>query len=330
MQRRDFISGIVGSVTAWPLTARAQQSDRKRRIGVVIVNGPNEALGTDHIAALRKRLAELGWVEGQNISIEYRFSGGDADLVRAHAAELVALSPDLILVQGTPGAMAFHRATQTIPIVFTRVADPVTAGLVESMSRPGGNITGFSAIELDIGGKWLQLLKELNPELRHVGGIVDPAFTAFARLWNTVEHVAPSMGLETTTIAFHDRSDNIESAVVSFAASSHSGLISLPTAINNVERRRIIAISERYRLPLILPFTHYLSDGGLMSYGLNIVQSFVWAADYVDCILRGAKPAELPVQAPVRYDLAINLRTARELRITVPPTLLARADELIE
>jgi putative tryptophan/tyrosine transport system substrate-binding protein len=330
MRRREFISGIVGSAAAWPLTARAQQPDLMRRIGVVIVNGPNEALGHDHIAALRKRLAELGWVEGRNITIEYRFSGGNAELVRAHAAELVALSPDLILVQGTPGATAFHRATQTIPIVFTTVADPVTAGLVESMSRPGGNVTGFSAFELDIGGKWLQLLKELNPELRHVGGIVDPAFTAFAKLWKTMGDTAPSMGLETTTIAFHDRSDDIESAVASFAASSPGGLISLPTAINNVERRRISAISERYRLPLIYPFTHYLSDGGLMSYGLNIVQSFVWGADYVNRILRGAKPADLPVQAPVRYDLAINLRTARELGITVPPMLLARADELIE
>ena len=330
MRRRDFISGVIGSVAAWPLTARAQQPDRMRRIGVVIVNGPNEALASDHITALRKRLAELGWVEGQNITIEYRFSGGNADLVRADAAELVALSPDLILVEGTPGATAFHRATQTIPIVFTNVTDPVIAGLVESMSRPGGNVTGFSTFELDIGGKWLQLLRELDPEIRRVGGIVDPAFAAFAKLWKAVEDTAPGMGLETTTIAFHDRSDNIESALASFAENSHGALISLPTAINNIEHRRISAITERYRLPLIYPFTHYLSDGGLMSYGLNFLESFVWGADYVDRILRGAKPADLPVQAPVRYDLAINLTTARKLGITVPPTLLARADEVIE
>jgi putative ABC transport system substrate-binding protein len=195
---------------------------------------------------------------------------------------------------------------------------------------PGGNVTGFSTFELDVGGKWLELLKEVSPGLRHVGGIVDPAFEAFAKLWEAAQDAAPGMGLETTTIAFHDRSDDIESAVASFAAKRNGALISLPTAINNVERRRFVALSERHRLPLVHPFTHYLTDGGLLTYGLNIVRSFVISADYVDRILRGAKPADLPVQAPVKYELAVNLKTAQALGLTLPPSLLATADEVIE
>ena len=331
MRRREFIALIGGAAAGLaPLSAFGQQAGQMRRIGVVIVNGPNESLGKDHIDALRKRLAELGWVEGRNIAIDYRYSGGNADLVRAHAAELIALSPDLILVQGTPGATAFSRGTRTIPVVFATVTDPVSAGVVASMARPGGNVTGFSTFELDIGGKWLQLLKEVTPGLRHVGGIVDPAFAAFARLWKATQDAASSMGLETTTITFHDRADDIESAVASFAAKGNGALISLPTAINNVERKRLVALSERHRLPLVHPFTHYLPDGGLLSYGLNIVRSFVVSADYVDRILRGAKPADLPVQAPVKYELGVNLKTAKALGIEVPPTLLARADEVIE
>jgi putative ABC transport system substrate-binding protein len=329
MRRRDLL-GLLGGAAAGFVSFAAFSQQNMRRIAVVIINGPDEPLGKDHIAAFRKRLAELGWIEGRNIAVEYRFSGGDADLVRAHAAELIALSPDLILVQGTPGATAFRRATRTIPVVFATVTDPVSAGIVESIARPGGNVTGFSTFELDIGGKWLELLKEVTPGLRHVGGIVDPAFAAFARLWKATQDAAPSMGIETTTIAFHDRSDDIEAAVASFAAKGGGALISLPTAINNVERKRLSALSERRQLALVHPFTHYLPDGGLLSYGLNIVQSFVVSADYVDRILKGVKPADLPVQAPVKYELAVNLRTAKALGIAISPSLLARADEVIE
>jgi putative ABC transport system substrate-binding protein len=311
-----------------PFAAFGQQT--MRQIAVAMVNGPDDPLGKEHIAAFRKRMVEIGWIEGQNIAVEYRYSVGIAELLRAHVTELVALSPELILVQGTPGATAFKRATQTIPIVFTTVTDPVSAGLVESMARPGGNVTGFSTFELDIGGKWLELLKELSPGLRRVGGIVDPAFPAFAKLWKATQDAAPGMGLETTTIAFHDRSDDIESAVASFAANGNGALISLPTVINNVEGKRLVALSERHRLPLVHPFTHYLAGGGLVSYGLNIVHSFVVGADYVDRILKGAKPADLPVQAPVKYELAVNLKTAKALGLTVPPSLLATADEVIE
>jgi putative ABC transport system substrate-binding protein len=331
MKRRTFIRFLGGAAAGLaPSVAFGQQAGQTRRIGVVIVNGPSEPIGKGHIDALRKGLAELGWIEGRNIAIEYRYGGGNADLVRAQAAELIALSPELILVQGTPGATAFSRATRTIPIIFATVTDPVSAGLVESMARPGGNVTGFSTFELDIGGKWLQLLKEVLPKLRHVGGIVDPGFAAFAKLWQATQDAASSLDIETTTIAFHDRADDIESAVASFAAKGNGALISLPTAINNVERKRLIAQSERHRLPLVQPFTHYLPDGGLLTYGLDIVRSFSVAADYVDRILRGAKPANLPVQAPVKYELGVNLKTAKALGIEVPPSVLTRADEVIE
>ena len=329
MRRREFVA-LLGSVAAGLSPVGVFAKPNMRRIGVVIINGPDEPLGREHIAAFRKRMAELGWIEGQNIAIEYRYSGGNAELVRAHAAELIALSPDLILVQGTPGATAFSRATRTIPIVFATVTDPVSAGVVASMSRPGGNVTGFSTFELDIGGKWLELLKEVTPSLRHVGGIVDPPFAAFAKLWKATQDAAPGMGIETTSIVFHDRSDDIESAVASFAAQGDGALIALPTAINNVERKRLAALSEQHRLPLVHPFTHYLADGGLLSYGLNIVRSFVVSVDYVDLILKGVKPADLPVQAPVKYELGVNLKTAKALGITIPPMLLARADEVIE
>jgi putative ABC transport system substrate-binding protein len=214
-----------------------------------MINGPDHTLVKESITAFLKRMAELGWTEGSNIAIEYRYSGGNAELVRAHAAELVALSPDLILVQGTPAATAFRRATSSIPVVFTTVADPVSAGLVESMARPGGNVTGFSTFELDIGGKWLELLKAIKPGLRNVGGIVDPAFATFVKLWKATQDAASGMGLDTTTIDFHERSDDLESAVASFAAKGDGALISLPTAINSVEGKRLGALSERYQLP---------------------------------------------------------------------------------
>lgn len=330
MRRREFLalSSVAALGSLRPLSAFGQQTIR--RIAVVSIGDPDQPRVRENIAVFLKRMAELGWIEGINLAVEYRYSGGNADLVRTHAAELVVLSPDLILVQGTPAATAFKRATSTIPIVFTTVADPVSAGLVESMARPGGNVTGFSTFELDIGGKWLELLREVQPNLQRVGGIVDPAFPAFAKLWKATQDAAPRMGLETTTISFHDRSDDLETAVASFAAKGNGALISLPTAINNVEGRRLVELSERHRLPLVHPFMNYLPNGGLLAYGLNSNSSFVVSAGYVDRILKGTKPSDLPVQGPVKYELGINLKTAKALGLTIPPLVLARADELIE
>jgi putative ABC transport system substrate-binding protein len=272
----------------------------------------------------------LGWSEGGNVHVEYRFGAGNPARAQAHAAELAALSPDVILVQGTPGTAALKRATRTIPIVFTTVTDPVGAGFVDGLSRPGGNITGFSTFEPEIGGKWLELLKELNPRLRRVAGIVDLPFAAFAKLWRATEQAAPRMGLETTTINFHSRADDIAPALASFAMDADGALIVLPTAINNFARATIFATAARHRLPAIYAFTHYAAAGGLMVYGLDNVRAFLSGVTYVDRILRGERPADLPVQGPTRYELAINLKTAKELGLQVPQTLLARADEVFE
>jgi putative tryptophan/tyrosine transport system substrate-binding protein len=223
-----------------------------------------------------------------------------------------------------------HQATRSIPIVFVAVTDPVGAGYVQSLARPGGNITGFSTFEPEIGGKWLELLKEIAPGLRRVAGILDPAFKGFAAVWRAVESTAPRFGLQVTTVALHDAKDDIESAVAAFAQEPGGGLIVLPTAINNVLRERIIALAARFRLPAIYPFRHYASDGGLICYGFESIDLWRRGASYVDRILKGEKPADLPVQAPVKYELAVNLKIARMLGLEIPPTLLARADEVIE
>jgi putative ABC transport system substrate-binding protein len=333
MKRREFISALGGAAASsalWPLGARAQQSERMRRIGVVIIPDENEPAGRQYFFAVRNSLAELGWIEGRNIRIDYRFGAGNPDRAEAAAKDLVAISPDVIMVQGTPGTAALKKATKTIPLVFNSVTDPVGAGFVESLARPGGNITGFSTFEPEIGGKWLQLLKEISPNLRRVAGIVDLPFAAFTKLWRATESAAPSMNLETTTIGFHRRSDDLESAIASFANRPEGALVVLPTAINNLDRSRIFSLATRYRLPAIYAFTHYTAAGGLMTYGLDNLRAFTSGLAYVDRILKGAKPADLPVQAPTKFELVINLKTAKTIGLDVAPSLLARADEVIE
>ena len=333
MKRREFILALGGAAAAsasWPLAARAQQGGRMRRVGVVIVPAENQPVARQYVSALRKGLAELGWIEGSNIRIDYRFGAGNPDRAVAAAKDLVAISPDVIMVQGTPGTAALKQATKTIPVVFTTVTDPVGAGFVESIARPGGNITGFSTFDPEIGGKWLQLLKEISPGLRQVAGIVDLPFAAFTKLWRATESVAPSMNLATTTINFHRRSDDLESAIASFANRSEGALVVLPTAINNVDRSRIFSLATRHRLPAIYGFTHYTAAGGLMTYGLDNLRAFTSGLAYVDRILKGTKPADLPVQAPTKFELVINLKTAKKIGLDVAPSLLARADEVIE
>jgi putative ABC transport system substrate-binding protein len=295
-----------------------------------MVNAESDADGQARAGAFRQRLRDLGWAEGRNIRIDYRWGAGDADRARVHANELAASAPDAILANGTPAVAALRRATRDIPVVFVVVTDPVGAGFVESLARPGGNITGFSTFEPEIGGKWLQLLKELAPGLQRAAGVLDPGFRGFAAVWGAIEGLAPTLGVEVTSVALRDPADDVEPALAAFAQQPGGGLIVLPTAANNVARDRIFSLARHYRLPAVYPFRHYAAGGGLMSYGFDTPDLFRRGASYIDSILKGEKPADLPVQAPTKYELVINLKTAKALGLEVPPTLLARADEVIE
>jgi putative ABC transport system substrate-binding protein len=327
VKRREFIALLAAA--AWPLAARAQPG-RMRRIGVLMAYDESDPEAQARINAFRQSLRELGWMEDHNIGMEYRWGTGDPDRARTFVAELISQAPDVIVAHGTPALTALHRATRTIPVVFVSVIDPVGAGYVQSLALPGDNITGFSTFEPEIGGKWLELLKEIAPGLRRVAGILDPSFRGFAGVWGAIENMAPRFGLEVTSLLFHAPTDDLESAVSKFGEEPGGGLIVLPTAINAVQRNRIFALAARNRLPAIYAFRFYATDGGLMSYGIDTVDLFRRSASYVDRILKGEKPANLPVQAPTKFEMVINLKTAGALRLDVPPMLLARADEVIE
>jgi putative ABC transport system substrate-binding protein len=330
MRRRDFITAVAGSAVALPRALGAQPTERLRRLGVIMVNNENDPEGKVRLAAFAEGLKGLGWIEGRNIRIDYRWGAGDPQRARAHAAELVDLMPDVILCNGSPATAALQRATRNVPIVFVVVTDPVGAGFVQSQARPGGNLTGFSTFEPEIGGKWLELLKEVNPGVERVAGIWDPAFKSFAGVWQEIERLAPRMGVQVTSVGFRTAADDVDAAVAAFAERPGGGLIVFPTAINNSSRKRLFSLAARLRLPAIYPFRHYAADGGLMSYGFDTLDLFRRSASYIDRILRGEKPADLPVQAPTRFELIINQSTAKALGLAVPPTLLARADEVIE
>jgi len=329
-KRRDFITLLGGAAVALPIAARAQQTGRMRRIGVLIGPAESDPEGQTRAEALRQDLQKLGWTEGRNIRIDYRWGTGEPDRAQASAAELVALAPDVIVAHGTPAATAVQRATRSIPIVFVVVVDPVGAGLVEGLAQPGSNITGFSTFEPEIGGKWLELLKEISPGLKRVAGILDPAFRGFAVVWRSIESFAPTFGLSVTSVVHRASSDNIESAVAAFAQEEDGGLIVLPTPINFFSRERIFSLAARHHLPAVYPFQSFAIDGGLMSYGFDSRDLFRRGASYVNRILKGEKPADLPVQAPTKYELIINLKTARALGLQVPAKLLALADEVVE
>ena len=329
MRRRKFLS-LVGGAAAWPVVARAQQGERVRHVCLVMVNNEGDPDSQVRIGAFRDGLQRLGWTEGRNIRIDYRWGAGDPERARAHAADFVRLKPDAILSNGSPATGALHKATRTIPIVFVVVTDPVGAGFVESQARPGGNVTGFSTFEPDIGGKWLELLKEINPNLRTIAGVWDPAFKSFAAVWRQIERLAPAMGVRTTSVTFRKDSDDLDAALAALAQQPGGGMIILPTAINNSARKRIVFLASRLGLPAVYPFRHYATDGGLMSYGFDTTDLFRRSASYIDRILRGERPASLPVQAPTKFELTINQTTAKALGLAVSPTLLARADEVIE
>jgi len=328
MRRREFISLLVSTVTAWPLVARAQQPDRMRRIGA-LAGIADDAEGQARFAAFQQGLHQLGWTDGRNVRIDYRWGGGDSDNIRKHAAELVALAPDVILAGGGAAAGPLLQASRTVPIVFVHVPDPVGAGFVESLSRPGGNATGFINFEYSIGAKWLALLKEIAPGVTRAAVLRDPFIAAGTGQFGAIQSTAPSIGVDVSPVNVRDASE-IERAVAAFARSSNGGLIVTVSALAVVYRDLIITLAARHKLPAVYYERNFVAGGGLISYGPDYLDQYRRAAGYVDRILKGEKPADLPVQAPTKYKLVINLKTAKELSLAVPPTLLATADEVIE
>src|SRR3974390_3874808 len=325
MRRREFL-GALGAAAAWPLAARAQQPERRRRIGVLMPFDKDNPEGQARTAAFLQELQKLGWTEGRNLQIEYR---GDTDDLRKAATELVTSSPDVILGNGTPAVAALQQATRTVPIVFASVADPVSGGFVASLAKPGGNITGFTNVDYGIGAKYVELLKEIAPHVTRVGVIRDPTSTASIGQLAAIQSAAQSFGLEVSPLGGRDARE-IEHTVTEFAPGSNCGLISVATPLTINNRALIVALAARYRLPAVYPFRFFVAVVGLIFYGADSVDPFRQAAGYVDRILQGAKPADLPVQSATKFELVINLKTAKSLGLTVPPSLLSRADEIIE
>jgi len=330
MQRREFITLLGGAAVAWPRAARAQQADRMRRVGVLVSRIADDPEEQARLAAFVQGLQELGWTEGRNVRIDYRWAAGDADRSRTYAAELVALAPDVIVAAGSQSVAALEQTTRTVPIVFASVVDPVGAGYVTRLARPGGNATGFTAFEYSLSGKWLELFKEIAPNLTRIAILRDPALAAGIGQFAVIQAMAPpSFGVELSPIDVRDAGE-IERDVAAFAGETKGGLIVTGSSGAAVHRELIIMLAARHRLPAVYPFRNYVTSGGLISYGPDPTDQFRRAAGYVDRILKGEKAADLPVQAPTKYELVINLKTAKALGLTVPPSLLARADEVIE
>jgi putative ABC transport system substrate-binding protein len=327
--RRQFITLLGGAAAAWPVAARAQQGSRPRRIGIIPPTTPGDSETQARLAAFRQSLEQLGWQEGRDVRFEYRWPGGNAELFKTHAAELVAAAPDVILCGITPVVQALKHETQTIPIVFANVADPVASGLVASIAKPGGNVTGFTAVEHAIVGKWLELLKEIAPAVARVALIGNPEVVFTRGFRAALEAASPSFGVTPIAAEVRNATD-IERAIELFAREPAGGLLVVPEFTPSVHRATIFRMASHHRLPAVYPFRFYAADGGLASYGPDQVDQYRRAAGYVDRILRGAKPADLPVQAPTKFELVINLKTAKALGLDVPPILLARADEVIE
>lgn len=327
MRRRDFIKVIGGATAAWPLAARAQQRERMRRIGVLGVLDNDDPEANARVVALQQALAASGWTKDVNVRIDYRWAGGDLDRVRKYAAELIALGPDVILAEGSPVGPLLQSTAHNIPIVFTNVVDPVGSGFVASMSHPGGNATGFTQFEYRVSGKWLELLREIAPALTRVAVIRDSRLGFGIGQFAVIQAMAPD-AVELVPINAGSSAD-IERAVSAFARSPNDGLI-VTSGSTAFHRNVITSLAARHRLPAVYPFRYWAVAGGLISYGPNSVEPSRRAAGYIDRILRGEKPADLPVQAPTRYELVVNLKAARAIGLSVPPALLARADEVIE
>jgi putative tryptophan/tyrosine transport system substrate-binding protein len=329
MRRREFITLLGGAAAAWPLAAHAQQSKHMRRVAALMPYTANDPQAQNRNAAFLQGLQQLGWTIGQNVQIDYRWSEGKEDDTRKYAAELVALAPDVIFTSGSAAIGPLRRATRTVPIVFVLVPDPVGAGFVDSLARPGGNITGFTQFDYGIGAKWLEVLKEIAPNTTRAAVIRDPAITAGIGQWGAILSVSPSVAIEVSPVNLVDGGE-IDRGLTAFARSPNGGLIVTGSALAVVHRDLIIALAARLRLPAVYYDRYFVTAGGLISYGSNNVEQYRLAAAYVDRILKGEKPADLPVQAAAKYELVINLKTAKALGLEVPPTLLARADEVIE
>jgi ABC-type uncharacterized transport system substrate-binding protein len=330
MKRREFITLIGGAAAVWPLVASAQQRERMRRIGLLLPATATDLEYPTLVGAFLQELQQLGWALGRNLQMDIRWSGGNVDLLRKDAVELAGLAPDVIFAAGATATDPLLQATRTVPVVFTIVPDPVGAGFVSSLNRPGGNATGFTSFEYGIGGKWLELIKEIAPGVQRVGVLRDPAITAGIGQWSAIQTAAPAVGLEVRPINLRGGASETEQEVALFAPNASSGLIVTSSGLSVQHRDLLVALAAKYRAPALYYARAFVDRGGLVAYGQDRIDQFRRAASYVDRILRGEKPADLPVQAPTKYELAINLKTAKALGLAVPPMLLARADEVIE
>ena len=328
MERREFIT-LLGGAVAWPLVARAQQRERMRSVGVLTPFAAHNTEGQNRVTAFAQALQQLGWSVGQNARLHYRWGDGTSATMQKYAAELVALAPDVILADSSAALSPLLQATQTIPIVFAIVADPVGAGYAETLARPGGNATGFTPFEYGVAGKWLELLKEIAPRVTRAAVLRDPAIAAGPGQFGALQAVAPSLGVELRAVNVRD-ADEIERSIAGFAQGSNGGLVVTGSAAAAAHRDLIVTLAARHRLPAVYNARLYGERGGLVCYGADFLDQFRRAAGYADRILKGEKPADLPVQAPTKYELVINLKTAKALGLDVPPSLLARADEVIE
>ena len=328
MRRREFITLLGGAAVAWPLKAHAQQPERMRRIGVLAPTAPDDAEAQTRFAALRQGLQRFGWIEGRNLQIDARWGAGDAGAIGSAATELAALAPDVIVASGSAAA-AILQATRTVPIVFVSVPDPVGSGFVESLAQPGGNATGFIMFEYGLSAKWLELLKEIAPSVTRAAVLRDPAIVAGIGQFAVIQSAAPSVGVDVSAINMRDGAE-IERAVTAFARRPNGGLILTASALAAIHRDLVVSLAARYKLPAVYITRYFVAGGGLVSYGPDFVDQYRRAAEYVDRILKGEKPADLPVQAPTKYELVINLKTAKALGLDIPTTVLASADEVIE
>jgi putative ABC transport system substrate-binding protein len=328
VKRRDFIA-LLGGAAAWPLAARAQQGERMRRIGVLLPAAADDSEFQTRVGAFLQELQQLGWAIGRNVRIDTRWATTNTADIRRHATELVALAPDVILAHGAASVRAVLQATRTVPVVFPVAGDPVAAGLIESLARPGGNVTGFMTVEHSMGGKWLELLKQIAPSLTRAVVVRDAAVPSGIGQFGAIQTVAPSLGVEVKPVNVRDAGE-IERTVVAFARSSNGGLIITASAPAQRHRELLTTLAARHKLPAVYFDRSFIPAGGLISYGPDQIDQYRRAAGYVDRILRGEKPADLPVQAPAKYEMVLNLKTAKALDLEMPPTLLARADEVIE
>ena len=327
MRRREFVAALT--TAGWSREAFAQRASRTRRITLIMGIDENDPQALERVKTFSESLGETGWKDGENATIQVRWLAQNPDRATAYASEVANDPPDVVVVNGTPGLSALHRLNKSTPIVFVVVVDPVGAGFVQSLSKPGGNVTGFSTFEPEIGGKWIETLVNAVPGIKRIGILHDPNYVGFARLKGAIEAVAPTFGVEASSLDGRNAAE-IEHAIRQLSEQADTGLLVLPTVPNSVERQRIFSLTRQHRLPAIYPFSFFAKEGGLISYGFNNVDLFRRAAAYVARILNGENPGDLPVQAPTKFELVINLKTAKALGLTIPHTLLARADEVIE